>query len=454
MGSVGINFGSATSGAGFDVTSTVSSIMAVERTPETAWATQTTALQAQDTTLTALGTNASALSTALSSLTSFDGVFAQMQGASSDTDAITLTSVGATAQSGSHTLTVAQLATTAQQYSSAVSANATLSGSLTLQTAGASAATTISITAGSSLSDVATQINQSGAGVQATVLSDSSGQYLSLTSGQSGAAGNLTLTSNAQDSSGNAVSFTVAQTGTDAHYKLDGVSLTSSGNTVTNALQGVSFQLTGTSSSGVTVQIAPDESGIESALQTFVSAYNTLSTSLTAQEGKDSSGNAEPLYGSTIISEIQSSLSASFAYQPSGSGTGLSLTSLGFSLGQDGMLSLDTGTLGAALASNFSGAANSFLVAGSFGQNLNTALNSIGATGTGTIAMALSDNSSEEATLADDKTTLEARLSTYSANLTTELNTANQVLQAIPEQLNEVNQMFYSISGYQSSSSS
>ncbi|GAA3768567.1 flagellar filament capping protein FliD [Terriglobus aquaticus] len=452
MGSVGINFGSATSGAGFDVASTVSSIMALERTPETAWANQTTALQAQDTALTALGSNASALSTALSSLTSFDGVFSKMQGASSDLSAVALTSVGSTAQSGTHTLAVAQLATTAQQYSSQIATSARLSGSLSLHTSGASAATTISIAPGSSLGDVAAQINSSGAGVQAAVLSDSSGQYLSLTSKQSGAAGDLTVTSSMQDAGGNAVSFSVAQTGIDAKYKLDGVNLTSSSNTVTGALPGVSFQLTGLSSN-VTVQVAPDESGIESALQTFISAYNTLSKSLTAQEGKDSSGNAEPLYGSTVVSQIQSTLSSAFATQPSGTNAGLSLTSLGLSLGVDGTLSLDTGVLGAALASNFSGVADSFMVVGGFGQTFSAALNSIGSSTTGTISMALANNSSAEATLADNKTTLEARLTAYSANLTTELNTANQVLQAIPQQLNEVDQMFYSISGYQSGSS-
>ena len=279
MASVGINFGSATSGAGFDVASTVSSIMALERTPETAWANQTAALQAQDTALTALGTNASSLSTALSSLTSFDGVFSRMQGATSDPSAVALTSVGSTAQSGTHSMSVTRLAITAQQYSSAIGPSASLSGTLTLQTAGATAATTISVLAGSSLRDVAAQINRSAAGVQAAVLSDSTGQYLSLTSKQSGAAGDLAVSSSMQDSGGNGVSFSVAQAGSDAQYKLDGVSLTSGSNTISGALPGVSLQLTGVSS-GVTLQIAPDESGIETALQSFVSAYNTLSKSL------------------------------------------------------------------------------------------------------------------------------------------------------------------------------
>ncbi len=48
MGTVGINFGSATSGQGFDVASTVTQIQASEQAIETPWKNQLTALQAQD----------------------------------------------------------------------------------------------------------------------------------------------------------------------------------------------------------------------------------------------------------------------------------------------------------------------------------------------------------------------------------------------------------------------
>ena len=448
---VGINFGSATSGAGFDVTSTVNSIMALERTPETAWATRTTALQAQDTALTTLGTNVSALSTALQALTSFDGVFAQKQGASANTAAVALRSVGVTAQTGTHTLTVQRLATTAQQFSSAVTARAVLSGTLTVQTASASSATTISIDPGSSLADVALRINGSGAGVRATLLSDVNGQHLSLASLNSGAAGDVTIQSSVEDSNGNTLGFTVARTGSDAAYTLDGVALTNASNTVSTALQGVSFQLAGVSSVGIEVQIAPDQDAIVSALQTFVSAYNTMSASLTAQEGKDASGNAQPLYGSTVVSELQSRLSSALALAPGSSGTGLPLASLGLSLSLTGTLSLDSATLGTTLASNFDQISDSFMASESLGQNLAATLTGLGSTGTGTLALALQNNSSEETALANNKTALEARLSAYQTRLTAELNTANQILQAIPQQLNEVNQIFYSISGYRNS---
>ena len=49
MGTVGLSFGSATSGQGFDVASTVTQIQASEQAIETPWKTQLAALQAQDT---------------------------------------------------------------------------------------------------------------------------------------------------------------------------------------------------------------------------------------------------------------------------------------------------------------------------------------------------------------------------------------------------------------------
>ena len=68
MGNVGISFGSPTSGQGFDVSTTVSAIVANLQAVETPWKNQLTSLDAQDTALTSIGTDLSSLSTALSSL--------------------------------------------------------------------------------------------------------------------------------------------------------------------------------------------------------------------------------------------------------------------------------------------------------------------------------------------------------------------------------------------------
>lgn len=449
MSVVGISFGSATSGDGFDVTSTVNSIMTNMRAPETAWATRTTALQAQDTVLSTLGTDMSALSSALATLTSFDGAFAQKEGATSDSSVVSLTDATSISAAGTHTLTVSQLATTSQQHSNAVASGATLSGSLSIQV-GSGTATTITIdSTNNTMSTLAKSINDLDVGVTATVITDSSGSYLSLTSNTSGAAGNMTLdTSNLTDSNDNSISMTATATGADAAYTLDGISLTSSSNTVTSALPGITFQLVGTSSTNVTMEIVNDTGSISTALNNFISAYNTLSSALSGQEAKDSSGNAEPLFGDQILSLIQSQLSTALAFSTGNSGKTSNLAQLGITVGTNGQLSLDASALSSALASNFTGISNFFMNVGDFGQNLTTVLSGLGNSGNGALALRTAQNTSEESTLADNKTNLETRLATYQTSLTTELNAANEILQAIPQQLNEIKQIYAAITGY------
>ncbi len=134
MGTVGLNFGSATSGQGFDVASAVTQIQASEQAIETPWKTQLTALKAQDSVFSTLGSDLSTLTTSLQALTDFSGVFSEKQGSSSDTNLLSLTAAAVTASAGSHTVVVNSLAQTSAVVSSAISsANDTLGGSLTIQ---------------------------------------------------------------------------------------------------------------------------------------------------------------------------------------------------------------------------------------------------------------------------------------------------------------------------------
>src|SRR5260370_36877419 len=110
MGTVGINFGSATSGQGFDVASTVTQIQASEQAIETPSKNQLTALQAQDTVLSSLGSHLATLTTSVRALTDFSGVFSEKQGSSSDTNLLSLSSANATASAVSHTSVVNSLA--------------------------------------------------------------------------------------------------------------------------------------------------------------------------------------------------------------------------------------------------------------------------------------------------------------------------------------------------------
>jgi flagellar hook-associated protein 2 len=290
----------------------VAAIVSNLRAVETPWQNQLTTLQSQDAVFSNLGTLFSNLSNDLSQLTDFQGALAQKTGSSSNTNVLDLTSASPTATAGTHTVVVNSLAQTASGFLAPITNSSdTLAGSITVQV-GSGAGQTITLnSSNNTLAGLAAAINSSGAGVTATVLTDSAGSRLSIVSGTSGAAGNLTVTSSITDASnGNtALGYTSAVTGADASLTVDGVSLTSSSNTVTNLIPGVTFQLL-SSSPGTPVQVVIGNytAGVESAIGSFVSDYNALISAVNGQEGNDSSGNSQPLYGSPTLSLLQQQL--------------------------------------------------------------------------------------------------------------------------------------------------
>lgn len=564
MGTVGLNFGSATSGQGFDVPATVTSIVTNLQKVEQPWKDQLDSLQSQDTALSNLGTSLSTLSTDLSQLTDFTGTLAQKTGSSSDTGVLQLNSASSSAVAGSHTVAVTALAQTSSGYLTPVSsASEPLSGAIDI-TVGSGIKHTITLgSSNGTLSGLAAAINQAGIGVNASVLTDSNGSRLSLVSGKSGAGGSLAVSSSIVDTgNGNAaLSFKNMIPGTDAKLTVDGVYLTSASNTVANLIPGVTFQLlsvspTGSDGNPVAAQviIGNNNSGVESAVAAVVKDYNALVSAINVQQGNDSSGKAEPLFGSPTLSLLQQQLmSALHAQNPAGtlqsvsSGSGVTLTgsvtiqvgssqqqtiavpnsdnslqgladainaaglgatasvitqhgqstlafytqtagttlsvnsnlveqatdtngqasstTLGYSSSSDipslsclgitvsksadGTLSLDASALDAALNSDFSSVVGFFQGANSWGQSFAQILSNAGSTSsTGTLKLAMNSNSTIEKGLNQNISNQDARIDTQKKKLTDELNKANQILQALPSQLQGFNQLYSAISGY------
>jgi flagellar hook-associated protein 2 len=198
MGTVGISFGSPTSGAGFNVSSTVSQIVGNLQNVETPWKNQLTSLESQDTAISSLGTLFSKLSNDIGALTDFQGILSEKTGSSSDTNVLTLTAANSTAIAGTHTVEVSNLAQTSSGYLAAIgSAADTLSGSITLQVGSSGKPAVITLdSSDNTLSGLAAAINSSNVGVTASVLTDASGSRLSLVSGTSGANGNIQINAN------------------------------------------------------------------------------------------------------------------------------------------------------------------------------------------------------------------------------------------------------------------
>jgi flagellar hook-associated protein 2 len=337
MGTVGLSFGSPTSGAGFDVSSTVAEIVGNLENVETPWKNQLTTLESQDTVISNLGTLFSTLSTDMSSLTDFQGTLAQKEGSSSDTNVLELTAASSSATAGTHSVVVNNLAQTSSGYLDEVTNSSdVLSGSISIQVGtgttenvvigvapSSPAANTIYTGSGiNTLSGLASAINSSNLGLTANVLTDSSGSRLSLVSNTSGAAGQMTIASSLTDAnmvtaknSTGTINYNSTVTGKDASLDIDGVPLTNASNTVTNLIPGVTFQLlapsaeeSDSSPEAVQVVISNDNSGVETAVNQFVTDYNSLISAVNTQEGNDSSGKPEPLFGSPTLSLLQQQL--------------------------------------------------------------------------------------------------------------------------------------------------
>ena len=323
---VGISFGSPTSGQGFDVATTVSQITANMKAVETPWNNQLTKLKSEDTAYTTLGTDLSNLTTSLQALTDFQGVLASMEGSSSNSSVLQLTSASNAAIAGSHTVVVSTLAQTNSYYSNDFTNSSDLiTGGLTF-TVGGAQKTINADSGGDTLTQLAANINNAEAGVTANVITDAGGQRLSLTSDTSGAVGGFTIASTLTDATTPAttIGFTQAQPGSDASFTIDGISETSSSNTVSNAIPGVTFQLLAAApSSPIQIEITNNNSSVETAVNTFVTNYNQAMKDINAQEGNDSSGNPEPLYGSPNLAMLQTQLQSALTFMTSSSLTGV-----------------------------------------------------------------------------------------------------------------------------------
>jgi len=308
--------------------------------------------------------------------------------------------------------------------------------------------------------------------VTASVLTNADGTArLSLVSKTAGSAGQITIAETANNPSSptnlsdttnldqNAnLGLAVIQGGIDATVKVDGVSVTSASNTVTNAIPGVTFQLlsTGTTdqnstSPSIQVVIDNDTSSIETAIAKLVTDYNAAIKAIDMQEGKDSSGNPEPLYGTGVAAQIQEGLLTAVS-RSFGSHAINSLIALGIKAtpAADGTITLDGDKLTSALNSNFDQVVSLFQDSDSFGAAFRETLDGLGMNSAagGAIALALKENRSMESTLNDNVDRQETVIATQKERLTAELNLANQILQAIPQQINQVNEMYSAITGY------
>ncbi len=196
------------------------------------------------------------------------------------------------------------------------------------------------------------------------------------------------------------------------------------------------------------MEITNGNTDIGTAIGKFVTAYNAVINDINGQEKNDSSGKAEPLFGNPTLALIQSQITGAL-FTGAASGAIKNITQLGIGLNNDGTLALNADTLNSALNSNFSDVTGFLQNSGSFGQTLASSLNNLGTQApNGAVFLAQQQNSAQEKALNTSISNEDTLLSAQKTQLTNELNTANQILQSIPSQLNQVNEIYSAITGF------
>lgn len=377
-------------GSGLDLSGIISKLMAVEQQPLVALNTKEASYQAK---LSAYGTLTSSVSSLKSSVDALKSstLYSKLSATASDTTIISNASANSISTEGTHSINVVSLASaqtlTSQTFASQSTATSTVDGQLKIEIGSYNSSTstftadtnlspvTVSISAtNSSLGSIRDAINAANAGVTAKVVAvDSAGTQfkLSITSNTTGAAGSLRIT--AMDASGTPLTnntdiakfsydpskaagsgneYTVAAAAQDAHLQVDGVDIYRNSNVIGDAISGVNLTVSKIGSSSLTV--AADNTSIQTALQSFVTAYNST-VSLGRQMSLYDSTNKTSgiLTGDSAARNLLSQLSGMIGLTgPSSSSSLKRLSDIGIAIQKDGSLSLDTFKLQSALSSS------------------------------------------------------------------------------------------------------
>jgi flagellar hook-associated protein 2 len=431
-------------GQGINVQQFVQFAVAGQQAQITALQNQQTGLNAQTTELSTISTDLNNLDAAANALSDPLGALAAQAATSSNSAVVSATASG-TAATGSHAITVNSLATTSSYYTGELTNSSTTisAGSFQIQVGSNTPVTVTVNSSNNTLSQLAASINNQNDGVTASVIQDANGYRLALVSNTSGAPGDVTVSGNTTS-----LTFTKAVTGTNASLVVDGVPISSASNTVNNVINGVTLNLGSPSlSTPITVNVSPDSSQASTAINNFVTAYNTVATEINNQFNvlSDGSGGG-PLEADNSLRDAQSALLQAVSYSIPGNNGIVNLASIGVNLNDNGTLSVDSNALDSALSSNYSAVQN-FLQNSStgFAQNLDSAIQNINSPGTGTLTVDSQSIANTSQDLTQQINDLQAALTVQEASLTTVYANVNTTLQELPLLESQISQQISSI---------
>lgn len=374
-------------GSGIDVESLITKLMASEKTPLSKLASKEAKIQSKISLIGQFKSLVSGLQSAAAGLQNL-GKLSGIKATASDSNAVSVTATNK-ASPGSYSLDILQLAKNQQITSNSgkftaaadvlvakdgdVAAKATITlnfGSIAAVkdidgavvgnnfVADAGRKQEITVNAGPdgeiSLQDMADAINGGDYGVKASLIRDAAGSVrLSLVGSSIGAESAFKIDVAATagvaqskfdyfnfDPAQASTSFTSSQLAVDSKFNLNGVEIVRSSNTISDAVDGLTFNLKATTipsgslvSVATNVTVSRDASAISTQLKVFVDAYNQLASAIKSSTNYDAATKtAGALQGDATIRSLQNQLRSFMSGQFGGEDNGIkSLSGLGVS---------------------------------------------------------------------------------------------------------------------------
>ncbi len=413
-----------------DVQALLDSAMAVYEQPLALLQQQQSNLQTQTSTLQSIENDITALATAVNSLGDPAGGVSAVNATSSNSGILTA-SAGSSAVSEAHSVTVNSLATTSTYYTDpvATSSTAIATGSFNISI-GSNAPVTVTVdNTNNTLDGLAASINSQNLGVTASVVNDASGARLSIVSSTTGASGDLTISGNTTG-----LTFNKAVTGSNASLMVDGVPINSASNTISGVIPGVTLNLASASpSTPVSISITPNTTQAQSAINTFVSAWNQVVQDLNTQFAVGANGTAaQPLESDGTVRDVQQQLLSAITYSIGGNNGFVNLASIGLNLNNDGTITVDSTALSNALSNNFSNVQSLLQGTSGVATFMSNTLNQITDPTQGSIALDLQGMSQTNQDLNSQISDMQSTLSAQQQFLTAQYDQVQVALQELP----------------------
>jgi flagellar hook-associated protein 2 len=437
MSSVSFNTASAlqpistSAGAGFDVQMMVQQTLQAESGPLYQLEQEQTDLQGQTAALNTLQSELSAFQTVVQSLNDPLGPLYAETATSSSPSILTATA-GTGATIGNHVVVVNSLAATSSAYTSEFASDTTplSTGSFDLQV-GTGSPTTITVdSSNNTLSGLASSINALDLGVTANVITDANGARLSLVSNTSGTAGNLTVSN---DTVG--LGFTQVA-GANASLTVDGVPISAGSNTVSGVIPGITLNLLSASpGTPVSLGVAPDSGQITDAINSFVSAYNTLISDVNSQFAVDpTTQQAGVLASDSTVRMLQEQLLTLVNTSITGNNGIVNLSALGVNIQNDGTLQVDSTTLNQNLSTDIQSVQTFFQNTSQtgFAQTLNSTVMQMTDPVSGLLSIDINGIAQTQTSLASEISDFQAYLDMQRQSLTAQYSQVDTILQQLP----------------------